>query len=80
MLFEPTITPYRLLAFTGWLTALAIVAGDMIFDNADAGHLGILIGCASAVLNVRSFIHQIEERQTRMFELGRESTRIHSVN
>ena len=72
-LFDPSITPYAVLAFLGWLAAAALVVIDAFLPDDYLGHLGIICAAASATLNVRGFIHQRECRDKVIFDLGRES-------
>lgn len=74
MMFDPSITPYKLLAITGWVSATVIVLADLILLPTDAlGHLGLLVACGSAILNVRGFVNTLECRERGAFELGRDS-------
>jgi hypothetical protein len=73
-LFDRSITPYSILAITGWLIAGVLVSVDLFVEYvADLAELGLYVAAGSAVLNVRGFVHREECRLKAAFELGRES-------
>jgi hypothetical protein len=81
MLFDASITPYRLLSTVGWIIGAAIVLADLLLLRSDDfGHLGLLIAGMAATLNVRAFIHERECRDRRMFELGRDAGSLRSID
>jgi hypothetical protein len=81
MMFDPSISPYRLLSTVGWLLAFVIIGAEIVFEPLHGlGHLGLLIGGAAATLQVRGFIHEREGRDRRMFELGRDAGSLRSID
>lgn len=66
-----TISAWHVMAFGLWAIGLVLVVMWMV-EGIRTGGLGLMFAGAGGVLNVRVFILEMEDRERRAFDFGRQ--------
>lgn len=74
MMFDHSCSLNTIIAWTAWILA-AVGAVLYALVTQRVGIFAVLFAAMGATLHVRGFIHALDDRQRRAFELGRESVR-----
>lgn len=67
-----TISAGHVAAFGLWAIGLVLVVAWMVDETMRTGGLGLMFAGAGGVLNIRVFILEMEDRERRAFDFGRQ--------